>query len=114
MITDCLISATIKFYTVLIMLVSSGFFLVVVNGFSKHTKVAPEFLAAGFILQGMLNYFITSITLSTIQSGFITFLVALCIKPEVFEQNYHDHFVKMTNYYPEVSRSINIPFPESA
>ncbi|VEU23941.1 DEKNAAC105186 [Brettanomyces naardenensis] len=111
-INDCLINATLIFYSILVCLLSSGTFYGALVGFMKNTNVAPEFMVAGFVLQILLAYFITYITLNVINSGFITFLIALCIKPEVFEENYHGYFVKMTNYYPEVSRSLNVPFPD--
>lgn len=110
LITDCLINTTLGFYSVLNCLISSGIFYAIITQFRKYTNVAPEFIVIGFVLQILLAYFITWITLNTINSGYITFLIALCIKPELFEQNYHDYFVRMTNYYPEISQSLNIPF----
>ncbi|QPG75711.1 hypothetical protein FOA43_003070 [Brettanomyces nanus] len=112
LITDCLIGATLTFYSILTCVLSSGIFYAAIVGFQKNTNVAPEFIVGGFIVQLLLAYFITSVTLNSINSGFITFLVALCIEPEIFEANYHDYFVKMTNYYPEVSQSLKVPFPE--
>lgn len=114
LINDCLIGATLSFYAILNCILSSSVFMTLIYAFQKYTNVAPEFMIAGFVLQILLAYFITSITLNTINSGFITFLIALCIQPEKFDQDYHAYFVKMTNYYPEISQSLRVPFRETA
>lgn len=114
LINDCLIGATLSFYAILNCILSSSVFMTLIYTFKKYTNVAPEFMVAGFVLQILLAYFITWITLNTINSGFITFMIALCIQPETFEQNHHAYFVKMTNYYPEISQSLRIPFRETA
>ncbi|ODV82756.1 hypothetical protein CANARDRAFT_10283 [[Candida] arabinofermentans NRRL YB-2248] len=110
LITDSLINTTLTFYAILIAVFSSGLFFLLYMTTSVFENLAPEFVGVGFVLQLLLSYFITKITLNSLNSGFITFMIALSIKPEVFERNYHEYFVKMTNYYPEISHTLKTPF----
>ncbi|GME97542.1 unnamed protein product [Ambrosiozyma monospora] len=110
LITDCLVDTTLNFYAILVALISSGLYALGFYSIPRFAELSQEFLVIGFVLQIILAFFITKVTLNSLNSGFITFLVALCIKPEVFEENYHEEFVKLTNYYPEISHTLKVPF----
>ncbi|KAG7837430.1 hypothetical protein KL943_001469 [Ogataea angusta] len=112
LVTDCLVESTLTLYSILISLTSGGVFYLLYKTTSLFDRLPQEFVILAFIVQLLLSLFIAKVTLNSFNSGFITFLVALCINPEVFEQNYHDYYVKLTNYYPEISHTLKTPFPD--
>ncbi|ESX00915.1 hypothetical protein KL918_004534 [Ogataea parapolymorpha] len=112
LVTDCLVESTLTLYSILISLTSGGVFYLLYKTTSLFDRLPQEFVILAFIVQLLLGLFIAKVTLNSFNSGFITFLVALCINPEVFEQNYHDYYVKLTNYYPEISHTLKTPFPD--
>ncbi|KAH3660171.1 hypothetical protein OGAPHI_007376 [Ogataea philodendri] len=113
LVTDCLVESTITLCSILIALLSGGIFYFIYEGTQLFQEMSPAALTFCFILQLLLGLFITKVTLNSVNSGFITFLIALSINPEVFEQTYHDYYVKLTNFYPEISHTLKTPFPET-
>lgn len=102
LINDCFINTSLNLYSLFVGYITALFTFFYLKftkpGYNKGGGYYAPMLAFSFLIAGQ----VTRITLVVIESGILTFFVALAKDPEIFQMTNRDRFDEIFRNYPQV------------